>query len=146
METQHQILFVYDNAAALEARTEILNTYTQLRVKMATNVAEARSELLRDRYDCVISGYTYRNSTGLEFLREVREDHPTLPFLLLADELHPDIIRDAFDAELTDYVTPQICQASYDLLVHRIEQAIELVKDPIQKQDTNRLAINGNSA
>lgn len=118
-----RVLFVADNEVALTTRAEILDSYAMLEVESTTSVSAALSRLSDGDIDCVLSGYTFPETTGLEFLRTVRAEHGKLPFILFADQLPAPIVEEALREGATDYIPHTVCTTSYDLFEQRIQQA-----------------------
>ena len=58
-------------------------------------------------YDCVLSAYELPGSTGVEFLRTVRETDPAIPFVLYPDDGSEEIASEAITAGVTEYIDDQ---------------------------------------
>jgi len=54
--------------------------------------------------DCVVSTYRLDGTDGVTLLRAVREEHPDLPFVLVAREGDETVASEAIRADVTDYV------------------------------------------
>jgi PAS domain S-box-containing protein len=67
--------------------------------------ADAGLERLDDGgVDCVVSDYDMPRTDGLEFLEQVREDHPDLPFVLYTGKGSEEIAGRAINAGVTGYL------------------------------------------
>jgi CheY-like chemotaxis protein len=81
--TSRTILVVEDN----EDLREILNaklTADGYRVTTAANGQDAAKELIRERFDLVLTDWFMPAKGGLEVLRELYTSHPTLPVVVMS--------------------------------------------------------------
>lgn len=79
---------------------------------------------------CIVSDYQMEPLNGLDLLKAVREEHGSLPFILLTGQGGEDVAIDAIRLGATDYVTKEtIVEGSeFSLLLNRIEQAVSHVQ------------------
>lgn len=83
------------------------------------------NKLATAEYDCVVSDYEMPKQTGIEFLENVREDYPNLPFILFTGKGSEEIASDAITAGATDYLQKGSGPERYELLANRITNAVE---------------------
>lgn len=74
-------------------------------------------------FDCVVSDYDMPGTNGIEFLQQVRESYPTLPFILFTGQGSEEVAKQAILSDVTDYVEKGIGTEQYDILVKRIRKA-----------------------
>jgi PAS domain S-box-containing protein len=74
--------------------------------------------------DCIVSEYSMPGMDGIGFLREVREDHPDLPFILFTGKGSEAVASQAISAGVTDYLQKGSGSEQYELLANRIENAV----------------------
>lgn len=77
-----QILIVDDMKALLEAVKFVLESNPGFRVDTALSVKDALGLLQTTRYDVIISDYCMPEMNGIEFLRHLRAQNCTIPFIL----------------------------------------------------------------
>lgn len=90
---------------------------------------DAQTALERLDYEgaaCIVSDYQMVPLDGLEFLKELREEDETLPFILLTGQGGEDIAIDAIRLGATDYITKEtiVEESEFSLLLNRIKQAV----------------------
>jgi signal transduction histidine kinase len=75
---------------------------------------------------CIVSDYQMVPLDGLDFLKELREEDETLPFILLTGQGSEDIAIDAVRLGATDYITKEtiVEESEFSLLLNRIKQAV----------------------
>jgi len=112
-----------DDAFAAVAAERLERIDDRLSVRPVATPDDAL-ELL-DGTDCVVSGYRFPETDGIEFLTAVRDSYDDLPVLLHADGAYDAVASDALDAGVTDCVRRDTGTVQYKLLAHRIRNAVE---------------------
>ena len=91
----------------------------------ATSATEGLERLSGGTYDCIVSDYDMPRTNGIEFLEQVREEWPDLPFILFTGKGSEELASDAISAGVTDYIQKQNTAGQYELLANRIENAVQ---------------------
>lgn len=112
-----------DLAALVKAYVE--GEYADIEVTITNSVPEAVSTLEAGSFDCIVSDYKMPALSGLDFLRTVRDEDPTIPFLLFTARGNEATASEAIAAGVTDYVRKGPELDHYDELVERIRSAID---------------------
>jgi len=86
--------------------------------------AEDALDSLHGRIDCVVSDYEMPHRDGLDFLRDVREYDPDLPFILFTGRGSEEIASEAISAGVTDYLQKGTGADQYAVLANRLENAV----------------------
>lgn len=73
--------------------------------------------------DCVVCDYQMPGTNGIEFLREVREVYPNLPFFLFTGQGSEEVATEAIEAGVTSYIQKGGSEV-YEQLVNRIQNAV----------------------
>jgi PAS domain S-box-containing protein len=121
-----RILHVDDDPAFVEmASTFLERADDRFAVETSTTVREALHHLDERGVDCVVSDYAMPHTNGIEFLEAVREDHPSLPFILFTGNGSEAVASEAISAGITDYLQQRSGSEQYELLANRIENAVE---------------------
>jgi len=121
------VLHVDDDSSFLDMTATFLNRESdEFEVLGAGRVDAARERLTEsiDAIDCIVCDHDLPDSSGVEFLRTVRESHPELPFILFTGKGSEAVARDALRAGATDYLQKQSGTEQYDLLANRIRNAV----------------------
>jgi len=101
----------------------------RFRVDTATGADEALVRLDDRLPDCIVSDYNMPGMDGIEFLRDVRETQPKLPFILFTGKGSEDVASDAISAGVTDYLQKNVGTEQYELLANRITNAVDARRD-----------------
>lgn len=121
------ILYVDDNAGdrhLVETMVGgLLEDVTIETFERAMDALDRFDELGRE-IDCVVSDYHMPGMTGLDFLVEVRERDPDVPFILCTGHGSEDVASRAISAGVTDYHMKDDI-GTYELLANRIKNAVE---------------------
>ncbi|ELZ31431.1 PAS domain S-box [Halogeometricum pallidum JCM 14848] len=96
----------------------------RLHVQTASSAAAGVDRLEEANFDCVVSDYDMPGTNGLQFLHDVREANPDLPFILFTGKGSEEIASDAISAGITDYLQKEGGSSQYALLAHRITNAV----------------------
>jgi len=94
-------------------------------VEKATRASGGIDKLLDNGFDCVVSDYDMPDTNGIEFLRNVREISPELPFLLFTGKGSEEVASEAITAGATDYIQKGSGTERYRLLANRIQNLVE---------------------
>jgi len=94
-------------------------------VETETRVRDALDRLSAGDFDCVVSDYDMPGQSGIEFLENVREEHPDLPFILYTGKGSEAVASDAISAGVTDYLQKGTGNSQYAVLANRIANAVE---------------------
>lgn len=93
-------------------------------VEPVTSAAAGLEQLEEGEFDCVVSDYDMPGLSGIEFLKEVREHHTELPFILFTGKGSEEIASDAISAGVTDYLQKGRGTGQYEVLANRIHNAV----------------------
>jgi PAS domain S-box-containing protein len=121
-----RVLHVDDDSSFAEMAASLLEREDDQFVIEIANGADEGKKLLEDSsFDCVISDYDMPKTNGIEFLESVREEHPDLPFILFTGKGSEAVASDAISTGVTEYLQKQGSTEQYELLAHRIKNAVE---------------------
>ena len=97
----------------------------RIAVETAAEPAGGLDVLAERDVECVVSDYEMPERDGLEFLDEVRERHPDLPFILFTGRGSEEVASEAISAGVTDYLQKRGGTERYERLANRIVEAVE---------------------
>jgi len=120
-----RVLYVDNNSRFLETVSALLAEKGGVEVMTETDPSDCIDRLESLEVDCVLSDYEMPEMDGVDFLREIREDYPQLPFILFTSKESEELVREALEEGATDYVSKSVSSVSYELLTNRIERAVE---------------------
>jgi len=105
-------------------RTFLEREDDRIHVDTAQGPEEGLDRLADIDFDCVVSDYDMPGRNGIEFLRAVRAEYPSLPFILFTGKGSEEVASDAISAGATDYLQKGAGTEQYELLANRIENAV----------------------
>lgn len=121
------VLFVDDDADFLDLASRLLELESDnidlLTESDPSNVDERLGSSGSD-IDCVVSDYMMDTMDGIELLRTIRSEHPTLPFVLFTAKGDEEIASETISAGATDYVINTGSPEQYAVLANRIETIV----------------------
>jgi len=107
-------------------------------VETSTHVPDALDRLAGDGFDCVVSDFEMPDRNGIEFLQNVRELNPNLPFILFTGKGSEEIASDAISAGVTDYLQKDSGKTQFTVLANRIQNAVEKYRAEAELADRER--------
>ncbi|WP_255190933.1 response regulator [Natronobeatus ordinarius] len=93
-------------------------------VTTAASTHEAVSTLEEASFDCIVSDYQMPAISGLDFLKVVREEDATVPFIVFTAKGSERVASEAIATGVTDYVRKGPDPERFDVLVERIRTAV----------------------
>lgn len=129
---QVRILYVEDDPAFAHLSVTCLEDENDRFSITTTTDAMTGLELLTEDIDCIVSDYNMPGMDGIEFLKSVRESHPTLPFILFTGRGSEEIASEAISAGVTDYLQKEVGIDQFTILANRIRNAVE--KQQVQEK------------
>lgn len=125
---QVRILAVDDDSSLLDVTATFLERERDnFEVVTETRADEALSELAGSEIeiDAIVSDYDMPVMDGLEFLEEVRERDPEIPFILFTGKGSEEIASSAISAGVTDYLQKGTGSSQYSVLANRLLNVVE---------------------
>jgi len=120
-----RVLYVDDNSRFLETVSRLLAKKEGVEVITETDPSICIDRLEGMDINCILSDYRMPQMDGMDFLREIRDEYPNLPFILFTSKESEDLIKTALEEGATDYVSKSVASVSYELLTNRIKRAVE---------------------
>jgi PAS domain S-box-containing protein len=138
-----RILHIDDEPGFADMAADFLEReVTAFEVETAENARRGLEMLSESDYQCVISDYDMPGLNGIDFLEEVRETHPDLPFILYTGKGSEQVASDAISAGATDYLQKESGTGQYELLANRIQNAIAQARSQRAERHLRELAEN----
>lgn len=126
MEETIRVLHADDESSFVEmAATFLEREDDRFVVETVASASEGVERLDETIFDCVVSDYEMPGRNGIEFLRVVREKYPELPFILYTGKGSETVASEAISAGVTEYLQKQSGTEQYELLAHRINNAVD---------------------
>jgi len=121
-----RILHVDDDPEFLELATTMLERQDeQFDVVAEPSAAAGLDRLGSERIDCVVCDYQMPDENGLQFLDQVRDRDPELPFILFTGKGSEEIASEAISRGVTDYLQKGGGSDRYTVLTNRIRNAVD---------------------
>ena len=95
-----------------------------IEVTTASSTLEAVSTLEEASFDCIVSDYQMPAISGLDFLKAVREEDATVPFIVFTAKGSERVASEAIATGVTDYVKKGPDPERFDVLAERIHKAV----------------------
>ena len=121
-----RLLHVDDDQAFTDMTGEFLErAETPIDLVQTTDPVEGRAIVADHDIDCVVSDYDMPGMSGIALLESIRETLDDLPFILFTGKGSEEIASEAIAAGATEYLQKGVGSEQYELLLNRIENAVE---------------------
>ncbi|MEF8785479.1 MAG: PAS domain-containing protein [Haloarculaceae archaeon] len=130
-----RVLHVEDEPAFAELTTEMLEQENEhFAVETVRNASDGLDRLTEAEVDCIVSDYQMPGKDGIEFLETLREKNEDLPFILFTGEGSERVASKAISAGATDYLQKGGGTEKFELLAHRIQNAVTRTRAEREQQ------------
>jgi len=124
-----RVLVVDDDPAVTEiVQVYLESNYDELSITTTGSVEAATQRLHAEPFDCIVSDLRMPVISGLDFLKVVRGEDPTVPFLLFTGHGSETVASEAVKHGVTGYVVKSDDPGQFDDLAHQIQAAVETVR------------------
>ena len=121
-----RVLHVDDDPAFAELTSDLLvREDDRFSVETALNAEEGLAKLDTRAFDCIVSDYDMPGTDGIEFLRQVRETFPDLPFILFTGKGSEEVAAEAISAGVSDYLQKDGSPSVYSILANRVDNLVD---------------------
>ena len=132
-----RILHVDDDSSILEVSKQILLTEGNFEVDFASSVEEAFKKLQSQQYDVVVSDYEMPHKSGLDFLKELKEQKNLTPFILFTGKGREEVAVEALNLGADGYYNKQgNPETVYGELAHGIRLAVTASKTKLALKES----------
>jgi PAS domain S-box-containing protein len=132
-----RVLHVDDEPAFVELTEATLEREGDLEVVSTTDPASVLDRIEERAVDCVVSDYEMPQMDGLAVLREVREEHPELPFVLFTGKGSEEIASEAVSAGVDDYLQKSGPE-QFELLANRVRNLVSRHRAQQAREESER--------
>lgn len=124
-----RVLVVDDDPSVTEiVKVYLESNYDELSVTTTDCVEAATERLHAESFDCIVSDLRMPVISGLDFLKVVRGEDPTVPFLLFTGHGSEAVASEAVEHGVTGYVVKSDDPGQFDDLARQIQTAVETVR------------------
>lgn len=124
-----RVLVVDDDPAVTEiVQVYLESNYDELSVTTTGSVETATERLHAEPFDCIVSDLRMPVISGLDFLKVVRGEDPTVPFLLFTGHGSETVASEAVKHGVTGYVVKSDDSGQFDDLAQQIQAAVKTVR------------------
>ena len=121
-----RVLHVDDESDLLKIAEQCLELEGPFIVDAASSVEEAMEKLKEKAYDVVVSDYQMPGKDGLQFLKELRANRNSIPFIIFTGRGREEVAIEALNLGASRYLNKTGDPATvYYELAHGIRQAVE---------------------
>ena len=124
-----KVLHVDDDQGFLKVARQCLEMQGEIDVDIASSVNEALEKLKQEDYDVIVSDYQMPDKDGLRFLKELRENGNTIPFIVFTGKGREEVAIRALNLGADQYIDKHgDPETVYHELAHSIRVAVERKK------------------
>ncbi len=121
-----RVLHVDDEPGFLKATKQILEMQGNISVEMVLSVKEAQVKMQKEVFDVIVSDYQMPDKDALEFIRDLRENGNTIPFIVFTGRGREEVAIVALNLGADGYFNKVgDPETVYGELVHGIRHAVE---------------------
>jgi CheY-like chemotaxis protein len=102
----------------------MIDNDNELDITLYSSPVEALEWVVDNKPDCVVSDYNMPEMNGIEFTRRLRESSQ-IPVILYTNQSRDEVVDQAFEAGISDYVQKEYDTMHYLLLLRRIKNAVD---------------------
>lgn len=120
------VLLVDDDEAFRDlSKRQLEQVDSGLSVVTESSAAAGLETLAAESIDCIVSDYEMPEMDGLEFLEAVREEHPTLPFVLHTGKGSEEIAAKAINAGVDAYYQKAADTGQYAVIAQHVTTLVD---------------------
>ena len=120
------VLYVDDEPLLLEIGKLYLEQSGTILVDILDSATEALEKIRITEYDAIVSDYQMPEMDGITFLKEVRKEHPMLPFIIFTGRGREEVVIEALNNGADHYLQKGGDPTSQFIeLKHNIERSVE---------------------
>lgn len=120
-----RVMYVDDDPALGEVVADYLERIDDgITVVTETSAAAGLARLADEPINCVVSDHRMPGTNGIEFCRDLREDYPTIPFILVTGLVNETVVSDATAADVSGYIQKGNGTNTFEDLHARIRKAV----------------------
>ena len=125
----YSLLYIDDEPALLEIGRLFLERTGDFTVTCTGSGQEALRELVKTRFDAIVSDYQMQGMDGIELLKAVRNSYGRIPFILFTGKGREEVVIAAINNGADFYIQKGgEPKAQYAELAHKLRQAITRVR------------------
>lgn len=111
----------------------------QLNVTSVQSAESALDKMREEDFDAVITDFELTGMTGLDLLKCIKKDHPTVPVIFYTGQGNEDVAREAFVTGASDYFVKNVNEFLHkEKLLNSIRSAIEKRNAEIALKESER--------
>ena len=120
-----RLIIVDDEVNSLELIKRIMiDNDNELDITLYSSPVKALEWVFDNKPDCVLSDYNMPEMDGIEFTRRLRESSQ-IPVIIYTNQSRDEVVDQAFEAGISDYVQKEYDTMHYLLLLRRIKNAVD---------------------
>ena len=133
------ILYVDDEAGLLEISKIFLEKDSEFAVNTTISAQEALASPVISSYDAIVSDYQMPGMDGIAFLKEVRQRHGDIPFILFTGRGREEVVIDAINNGVDFYVQKGgDPKSQFAELKHKIRKAVTRRQADILRSESEK--------
>ncbi|WP_435193786.1 response regulator [Natronomonas sp. EA1] len=132
------VVHLDDDRDLLDLTQELIEReHDAISIHPVTTPEEALDAIETEPVDCVVTDYKMASMDGLEFLRTIRRDHPTLPVIFFTGKGSEELASEAISLGVTDYLQKGGGMEQFKLLGNRIDTLVSKQRAEVAAAEAN---------